>query len=233
MHTQQFRPHDSSPTCDDSIYAGMYQHEHSPFLSPQLGVEPDNMELSLADKSNLGLSLCRDDCFNNSGSEHLQWELRKALERIHSSAGHARPIAGNTPAENTPFDGMDPVSSALLMELASSVMDTKTDVALNKVKFSKEQRKVAIKRWMEKRSRRHLVSQTKYSKMKRVAIGKNRCGGGKFVKKSDLEKIAKAQEELTAQEIQLSAETTAVKDPWFSDKTAWDKAYELHARPEE
>ena len=37
-----------------------------------------------------------------------------ALEKIHSNAGHSQPIGG-APAENKPLDGMDPVSSALLM----------------------------------------------------------------------------------------------------------------------
>merc|ERR1711934_693368 len=110
-------------------------------------------------------------------------------------------------------------------ELASSVMDVKPEIPCNKVKFTATQRKAAIKRWMEKRARRHLVSQTKYNKMKSVALGKNRCGGGKFVKKSELEKILKAQEELAAQEIKLAVETTpAAKDPWFGEQTAWGQA---------
>ena len=38
-----------------------------------------------------------------------------ALEKIRSSAGHSLPIGGVSGSESKPFDGMDPVSSALLM----------------------------------------------------------------------------------------------------------------------
>ena len=70
--------------------------------------------------------------------------------------------------------------------------------------------------------------------MKSVALGKNRCGGGKFVKKSELEKIRKAQEELAAQENKLAVETIPVaKEPWFGEQTAWEQAYAMHTRPEE
>jgi hypothetical protein len=167
-----------------------------------------------------------------------------ALERIHSSAGHAAPIGGNRPAENKPFDGMDAVSSAMLMELASSVMEptvtARRGVSMRK-KYDGSQRKLAITRWMDKRSRRHLVSQTKYSKMKNVALNKNRSKGGKFIKKSERERLeleAAAKEpveQIRLETIQVAAPIMAasIKDHWQPDLTAWEKEYAMHALPEE
>jgi len=166
-----------------------------------------------------------------------QWELRMALERIHSSAGHAAPIGGNRPAENKPFDGMDAVSSAMLMELASSVMEL-TVTARRGVskKYDGSQRKLAITRWMDKRSRRHLVSQTKYSKMKNVALNKNRSKGGKFVKKSERERLeleAAAKEPVEQIRLETIQVAAPIKDHWQPDLTAWEKEYAVHALPEE
>lgn len=205
------------------------------------------MQLSLADKAKLGMQLDHSDGVN---SEHLQWELRKALEKIHSFAGHAQPIGGVEAAENKPFDGMDPVSSALLMELAASVMPEKPKTVTNDVKYSPTQRKMAIKRWLEKRARRHLTSQTKYAKMKHVAVGKARCKGGKFIKKSERERLARLEQERNEQAAALAADTTmqvtftlpvveepvavvaAPKESW-AGASDWQHAYALFARSEE
>ena len=165
-----------------------------------------------------------------------------ALERIHTSAGHSAPIGGTRPAENKPFDGMDAVSSAMLMELASSVMEPKVAAVRSHQKYDAAQRKAAIKRWMDKRSRRHLVSQTKYSKMKDVALNKNRSKGGKFIKKSERERLEReeaaansAMQQIQMEQVQVVAPIMAapVKDQWLHDASAWEKEYAIHARPEE
>lgn len=215
----------------------------SPQWSPKCSPLDEPMSLSIADKAAHGL-----DFDQNSPSEHIQWELRMALERIHSSAGHVVPIGGNQPAENKPFDGMDAVSSAMLMELASSVMAPKQPQLLSSKKYDAAQRKAAIKRWMDKRSRRHLVSQTKYSKMKNVALSKNRSKGGKFIKKSERERLereeaaAKAAVEQMAAEIRLETVkeqivapimAAPVKDQWQPDLSEWEKQYAMLAQPEE
>jgi len=196
------------------------------------------MQLSLADKAKLGLTLEHQDGFN---SEHLQWELRMALEKIHSNAGHSQPIGG-APAENKPLDGMDPVSSALLMELAATVMPDRPQTITNEAKYSRLNRKAAIKRWMEKRARRHLTSQTKYRKMKDVAVSKARCKGGKFIKKSERERMAREEAEAAAAKAQAEAllakdpamyyPAPAVKGAWGED-TEWQRAYNFLAQREE
>lgn len=203
------------------------------------------MELSLADKARLGIQMEHDQNYN---SEHLQFELRMALERIRSDAGYSVPLGGAAPAENKPFDGMDPVSSAMLMELAATVMPQKTpQVAANDIRYTPAQRQFAIKRWMAKRARRHLTSQTKYVKMKAVAVNKSRCKGGKFIKKSERERMereARDREEAmlavaTVTPV-LEAPVAAVasiaavgkaKEPWVTDP--WQQAYNFYARPEE
>jgi hypothetical protein len=189
------------------------------------------MALSLADKAKLGMDMEPSDGFN---SEHLQWELRMALERIHTNAGHSQPIGGVSPAENKPFDGMDPVSSALLMELAATVMPEKPPIVTNETRYTPAQRKVAIKRWMAKRARRHLTSQTKYRKMKDVAVGKARCKGGKFIKKSERERLERLERE--AADAMLMTEAFAMKDSGAFqrvDKSEWHQAYNFYARNEE
>jgi len=221
---------------------------------PDLLDEP--MQLSLADKSDLGISLEHAEGFHNVGTDrlgdtdhlgdHLQWELRMALEKIHSNAGHSRPIGGVAAQENKPFDGMDPVSSALLLELATTVMPDKQHSAACETRYSPSQRKYAIQRWMAKRARRHLTSQTKYRKMKDVAVSKARCKGGKFIKKSERERMAREEQERLAREgasivktedvfVISSAATPAVgmaKAPWSSED-AWQRAYAFYAKSEE
>lgn len=220
-----------------------------------LGPHPDGpqdlldapMQLSLADKAQLGMQLDHTDGVH---SEHIQWELRKALEKIHSFAGHEQPIGGVQPSENKPFDGMDAVSSALLVELAESVMPEKPNALTDSVKYSPAQRKLAIKRWLEKRARRHLTSQTKYRKMKDVAVGKARCKGGKFIKKSERERLARLEQEQNEQAAALAADTTMqvtftlpvaeeavgaavdAKASW-AGASDWQHAYNFFARSEE
>jgi len=50
-------------------------------------------------------------------------------------------------------------------------------------RYSPEQRKAAIMRWLVKRQHRHLIPKTRYVKMKAVALSKPRCSTGKFSKK--------------------------------------------------
>jgi len=202
------------------------------------------MALSLADKAKLGIDLepCQD--FNCD----LQWELRMALERIHSSEGHVVPIGGCTPTANKPFDGMDMVSSAMLMELATTVMPEQPAIMAHDSKYTPTQRKAAITRWMEKRARRHLISKTKYRKMKDVAVSKARCRGGKFIKKSERERLALLEKENLEKEnlekenastLAYPVPTTATplvlesKTPWNGDTPDWQNAYNFYARSEE
>lgn len=143
------------------------------------------MTLSIADKAALVEAV-------DSSNEHVQWELRKALDKIHSHAGNQAGIGGGgTPAaeQDNPFDGMDAYSSAMLLDLAQSVMPTQPVVATG-AKYTPEQRRAAITRWLDKRSRRHITSQTKYKKMKDVAVGKARCKGGKFISKAERARMA-------------------------------------------
>ena len=167
-----------------------------------------------------------------------------ALERIHANAGHCSPIGGASPKINMPFDGMDAVSSAMLMELASSVMEPSQPTARTvHKKYTKEERKVAIERWMAKRARRHLVPQTKYNKMKAVAVNKNRSKGGKFIKKSEREKLEKAEREAAQVAQKISQEfylepanalvAPPVKDQWMPELSAWKQQYAQYAQPEE
>lgn len=227
-----------------------------------LGARPDGpqdlldepMQLSLADKAHLGMPLENAEDFHNMNSDcdHLQWELRMALERIHTSAGHSQPIGGVAAHENKPFEGMDPVSSALLMELATTVMPEKPHTVTYEARYSPAQRKLAIQRWMAKRSRRHLTSQTKYRKMKDVAVSKARCKGGKFIKKSERERMereAAAAEAAAAaavatsvadQKVEVKTENTFIvaepaameKAAWTSED-AWQRAYNFYAKSEE
>merc|ERR1711907_255630 len=71
----------------------------------------------------------------------------------------------------------------MLVELAAAVMPEKPFAMGSGSRYTPAQRKIAIKRWLEKRARRHLTSKTKYLKMKDVAVKKSRCVGGKFVEK--------------------------------------------------
>jgi len=212
------------------------------------------MTLSIADKAALVEAV-------DSSNEHVQWELRKALEKIHSHAGNQAVIGGGTPAaEDNPFDGMDAYSSAMLLDLAQSVMPTQPIVATG-AKYTPEQRRAAINRWLDKRSRRHLTSQTKYKKMKDVAVGKSRCKGGKFISKAErarLEAEAAAAAAMPVQPMpvqqpmpvaddllsmiasplsvspQLVAAECAMmgKDPRSQD-AEWMARYELYTRSEE
>merc|ERR1711988_1982104 len=90
--------------------------------------------------------------------------------------------------------GMDADSTAMLQDLAHAVMPTQPVVATG-TKYTPEQRKAAIRRWLDKRSRRHLTSQTKYKKMRDVAVGKARCKGGKFISKAERARMAAEAEE--------------------------------------
>lgn len=205
------------------------------------------MQLSLADKAHLGMPLEHANFMGDDiHGDHLQWELRMALERIHSSAGHSQPIGGVSAQENKPLEGMDPVSSALLMELATSVMPDKPRTVTHEARYSPAQRKLAIQRWMAKRARRHLTSQTKYTKMKDVAVSKARCKGGKFIKKSErerLEREAAAAAAAAAPAVSVKTEiampvepavaaTATDKGPWTADD-AWQRAYNFYAQSEE
>jgi len=155
-----------------------------------------NMGLSLADQTKQGVQYGPID----AESEHLQRQLRMALERIHHKAGHSAPIgvtihygAENAAAEQPkPLDGMDPVSSAMLLELAETVMPQKS-VMHGDRKYTPAMRQIKIQRWMAKRTRRHLAAKTKYTKMKDVAVSKRRCVAGRFVKKSEMERMLGVQ----------------------------------------
>lgn len=209
------------------------------------------MNLSLADKAKMGMYFGPND----AESEHLQLQLRMALEKIHTNAGHSQPISSAEPAEHKPLDGMDPVSSAMLVELAAAVMPEKPFAMGSGSRYTPAQRKIAIKRWLEKRARRHLTSKTKYLKMKDVAVKKSRCVGGKFVKKSDL---ARMEQERAAAEaamlvvekyndpamLALSVKEEAVGLPVADDMAfansgkpasdaAWNAMYSMYARAEE
>merc|ERR1711998_250526 len=175
------------------------------------GGPPDRLDepmtLSIADKAALVEAV-------DSRNEHVQWELRKALDKIHSHAGHPEPLGtrlneGRRNVMEDPFDGMDADSSAMLMDLAQSVMPTQPIVASG-AKYTPEQRRAAINRWLDKRSRRHLTSQTKYKKMKDVAVGKSRCKGGKFISKAERARLeaeaAASPPLLTAMEPHVDAE---------------------------
>lgn len=214
------------------------------------------MQLSLADKAHLGMPLEHAEDYHHLTSahqdDHLQWELRMALERIHTNAGHSQPIGGVEARETKPFEGMDPVSSALLMELATTVMPEKPDTVTYETRYSPSQRKLAIQRWMAKRARRHLTSQTKYRKMKDVAVSKARCKGGKFIKKSERERMEREEREAAAAAASCTTDAVAVKmeqvveipqvvQPigmeakklsWAGD-SAWQTAYNFYARSEE
>merc|ERR1711865_928970 len=113
------------------------------------------------------------------------------------------------------------------MELATTVMPEYPTIMANDSKYSPHQRRAAIKRWMEKRARRHLTSQTKYRKMKDVAVSKARCRGGKFIKKSEREAMAKAEEARLEEEkmkmllLPPAMETQASKEPWNGDMPDW------------
>lgn len=154
-----------------------------------------NMGLSLADQTKQGVQYGPID----AESEHLQRQLRMALEKIHQKAGHSAPIgvtihygAGHAAAQPKPLDGMDPLSSAMLLELAETVMPQKS-VMHGDRKLTPAQRKIAIQRFMDKRTRRNVAAKTKYIKMKDVAVSKSRCVAGRFVKKSELERMLGAQ----------------------------------------
>lgn len=216
-----------------------------------LGPRPDGpqdlldepMQLSLADKAKLGIQLDAEE----DNREHMQWELRMALERIHSSAGHSLPIGGVPASESKPFDGMDPVSSALLMELATSVMPEKPQPVVSEARYTPEQRRASIARWMAKRARRHLISQTKYRKMKDVAVNKARCKGGKFIKKSERERLereaAAAAAAVAAIEpvkfepvlgkVYLAPTMAASIKPQFGADSEWQRQYNFFAQSEE
>lgn len=183
------------------------------------------MALSLADKAKLGIDLEPSQDFINCD---LQWELRMALERIHSSEGHVLPIGGVIPAANKPFDGMDMISSAMLMELATTVMPEKPTIMAHDSKYTPSQRKAAITRWMEKRARRHLISQTKYRKMKDVAVSKARCRGGKFIKKSERERLARLEEIAL-----ISLPVLESKGHWNGETPDWQHTYSFYAQGEE
>merc|ERR1711934_1060663 len=103
----------------------------------------EHISLSLADKAHLGLEFGCDE--DDAASEHLQWELRMALERIHSNAGNSAPILGTSPTFGVATDGMDAVSSAMLLELASDMMP-KGSPERGIKKYTRDERKVAIKR---------------------------------------------------------------------------------------
>lgn len=216
-----------------------------------LGSRPDGpqdlldepMQLSLADKAKLGIQLDADE----DNREHMQWELRMALEKIRSSAGHSLPIGGVSGSESKPFDGMDPVSSALLMELAASVMPEKPQPIVCEARYTPQQRRASIARWMAKRARRHLTSQTKYRKMKDVAVNKARCKGGKFIKKSERERLAReaaaAAAAVAAMEpVQIEPvlgkfdavfTTAASIKPQFGADSEWQRHYSFFAQSEE
>merc|ERR1712227_1058481 len=194
-------PFQSSAFVESPQFRGSYDDQRVFVLGASSDV-PDRLDepmiLSLADRAALQEAV-------SDPREHVQWELRKALDRIHEHSGNDR-IGGPEPADDNPFDGMDPYSSAMLVELAQSVMPSKPVVATGS-KYTPDQRRAAIRRWRDKRSRRHLISQTKYKKMKDVAVGKARCKGGKFISKA--ERARMAAEEAAMQE----AETAAVVVP--------------------
>lgn len=87
-------------------------------------------------------------------------------------------------------------------DLATTVMPHSAEVDTTAIRYTPDQRKAAIQRFMFKRSRRHLAARTKYAKMKHVAVNKARCKGGKFMKKADRERMeaqaASAEAELSA-----------------------------------
>merc|ERR1712188_69360 len=111
-------------------------------------------------------------------------------------------------------------------------MPEQPPVCSNEAKYTPAQRKIAIKRWKEKRARRHLTSQTKYRKMKDVAVGKARCKGGKFIKKSERERMAREAAEAELGEANKEICITPVKDMW-GENAEWQAAYNFYAQSEE
>lgn len=102
-------------------------------------------------------------------------------------------------------------------------------------------------RWMAKRARRHLTSQTKYRKMKDVAVSKARCKGGKFIKKSERERLEReaaaaaaavaAIEPVKAEpvlgKVDSVVTTTASIKPQFGVDSEWQRQYNFFAQSEE
>jgi len=95
------------------------------------------------------------------------------------------------------FSHMPSKTLSCEQDLATNVMPHRHTAA---TRYTPDQRKAAIQRFMFKRSRRHLAARTKYTKMKQVAVNKARCKGGKFMKKADRERV-EAEMSTTAQEV--------------------------------
>lgn len=73
-----------------------------------------------------------------------------------------------------------------LAPLTNTTTGTRRNQGRPAVRYTPEQRKVVIARWMIKRTRRHLTPRIKYAHHKRVADGKVRNGSGRFEKKQKL-----------------------------------------------
>merc|ERR1711988_1103504 len=133
----------------------------------------------------------------------------------------------------------------MLVELAATVMPQKPVAPTDTTRYNSAQRKLAINKWLAKRQRRHLTSQTKYVKMKDVAVAKARCKGGKFVKKSERERMereqAAAEEAMRAMEkVKEQAVATPVASFDISNKdypqkgdATWHAMYAFYAQSEE
>lgn len=196
---------------------------------PQKDMLDEPMALSLADQVKIGVHHFGGDEFCN---EQVQRQMRVALERMHSQA------------ENWVPDAQDPFTHAFMVrilhsslcrswcmsqDLAQSPIPDVAETKGDSKKYSPQQRQMAVQRWMAKRKRRHLTSKTKYVKMQDVAIGKARCVGGKFVKKTAQKPIEEAiQMPLTQMAV---AEPVTYKDRKDEDP-AWQSMYDYYAQAE-
>jgi hypothetical protein len=142
--------------------------------------------------------------------EQLQAGLTLALERLHKSNGNSLPVHMLPP--DTSLHDMDVFGidlTTLITDLATTVMPHSAGSHTAATRYTPDQRKAAIQRFMFKRSRRHLAARTKYTKMKHVAVNKARCKGGKFMKKADRERMEAEMSTATQEEEVVAAEVVA------------------------